>query len=117
MSYEFPEEENMQAFRENPINACEGMQRKYIGLTFEECQKNRETIKDYTGEVWEYQELQDREYLNVYTKEKKTVKILVDLPRPSDEEIIENKIKALKMKLILGTITAEEREMLKLLIW
>lgn len=117
MSYEFPEEENMQAFRENPINACEWMQRKYIGKTYEEYTIYRENIKDYEGKVWEYQELQEKEYFNVYTKETKIVKELVDLPRPSDDEIIENKIKELKMKLILGTITAEEREMLKLLIW
>lgn len=115
--YEFEEEKDMQAFRENPINACEWMQKKYIGETFEEYQKNRETIKDYEGGVWEYQEIQNKEYLNVYTKEKKTVKVLVDLPRPSEDEIIENKIKELKLKLILGTITAEEREILKLLIW
>lgn len=117
MSYEFPEEENMQAFRDNPRNACEWMQRKYIGKTYEEYTIYRENIKDYEGEVWEYQELQDKEYLNVYTKEKKIVKVLVDLPRPSDDEIIENRIKELKIKLIKKTITKEEREELSLLIW
>ena len=117
MSYEFPEEENMQAFRENPINACGWMQRKYIGKTYEEYTIYRGTIKDYEGEVWEYQELVERTYTNVYTKETKTVKEIINLPQPSDDEIIENRIKELKIKLIKKTITKEEREELSLLIW
>lgn len=115
-THEFPEEDDMQAFRDNPRNACEWMQRKYIGMTYSEYEEYRATIVDYEGEVWPYQELIDQEYKNVYTKEVKVVKVLHDLPQPSPEDIIKARIQELRLKLINGTITTEEREELKLLI-
>ena len=117
IEHEFPEEEDMKAFRENPKNACEWMQRKYIWLTFKEYQEYWGKIKDYDWEVWEFQELIDQEFINVYTKEKKVVKVLHDIPQPNPEEIIKARVQELRLKLIAWTITAEEREELKLLIW
>ena len=116
-THEFPEEDDMQAFWNDPRNACEWMQRKYIWMTFAEYTEYWNSIVDYDWPVWEYQELIDQEYTNVYTKEKKTVKVLHDIPHPDPQELIEQKIKELRLKLILWTITDEEREMLKLLIW
>lgn len=117
IEHEFPEEEDMKAFRENPKNACEWMQRKYIWMTFAEYQESRKTIKDYDWPIWEYQELIDQTYTNIYTKEVKTVKVLHDIPQPTPEEKIEARIKELRLKLIAWTITPEEKEELKLLIW
>lgn len=115
--HEFPEEEDMQAFWNDPKSACEWMQRKYIWMTFSEYQEYWKTIVDYDWPVWEYQELIDQEYTNVYTKEKKTVKVLHDLPKPDPQEIINARIQELRLKLIAWTITDAEREELKLLIW
>lgn len=115
--HEFPEEEDMQAFWDDPKSACEWMQKKYIWMTFPEYQEYWETIVDYDWPVWPYQELIDQEYINVYTKEKKTVKVLHDLPQPDPQEIINARIQELRLKLIAWTITDEEREELKLLIW
>ena len=116
-THEFPEEDDMQAFWNDPRKACEWMQKKYIWMTFEEYEEYWETIKDYEWPVWEYQELIDKEFLNIYTKEKKVVKVLHDLPQPTPEEIIEKRIQELRLKLIAWTITKEEMEELKLLIW
>ena len=116
-THEFPEEDDMQAFRDNPRNACEWMQRKYIGMTFDEYQEYRATIKDYEWEVWPHQELIDQEYTNVYTKEVKVVKVLHDIPQEDPAERIKKRIEELRIKLIEWTITDAEREELKLLIW
>lgn len=116
-THEFPEEDDMQAFWNDPTKACEWMQKKYIWKTFAEYQEYWETIVDYDWPVWEYQELIDQEFVNVYTHEKKTIKVLHDLPQPDPQDVIAEKIKELRLKLILWTITEEEREMLKLLIW
>lgn len=116
-THEFPEEDDMQAFRDNPRNACEWMQRKYIGMTYSEYEEYRATIVDYEGEVWPYQELVDQEYTNVYTKEVKVVKVLHDLPQPSPEDVIKARIQELRLKLIAWTITPAELEELKLLVW
>ena len=114
--YEFPEEADMQTFRENPINACEWMQKKYIWKTYAEFTEYWNWLIDYDWPVWEYQELIDKEYNNPYTHESKIIKILHQLPIPTPEEIIEARIKELRLKLIAWTITQEEREELKLLI-
>lgn len=116
-THEFPEEDDMQAFWNDPTKACEWMQRKYIWMTFAEYTEYWNWIVDYDWPVWEYQELIDKEYTNVYTHETKTVKVLVDLPRPDPQEIIKARIQELRLKLINGTITEAEREELKLLIW
>lgn len=116
-THEFPEEDDMQAFWNNPINACEWMQKKYIWMTYAEYTEYWNSIKDYDWPVWEYQELVEQEYTNVYTKEVKTVKVLHDLPQPSPEEKIQARIQELRLKLINWTITEEEKEELKLLIW
>ena len=117
IEYEFPEEDDMKSFWDNPKNACEWMQKKYIWMTFKEFTEYWKTIKDYDWEVWENQELIDQEFINVYTKEKKVVKVLHDIPQPTPEEKIKARIQELRLKLIAWTITAEEREELKLLIW
>lgn len=116
-THEFPEEDDMQAFWNDPTKACEWMQRKYIWMTFAEYTEYWNWIVDYDWPVWEYQELIDQEYTNVYTHETKTVKVLHDLPHPSPEEVIQARIQELRLKLINGTITEAEREELKLLIW
>lgn len=116
-NHEFPEEDDMQAFWDDPKEACEWMQRKYIWMTFAEYQEYWETIVDYDWPVGEYQELVDQTFTNVYTKETKTVKVLHDLPQPDPDEIIKKRIQELRLKLIAWTITDAEREELKLLIW
>lgn len=116
-THEFPEEDDMQAFWNDPTKACEWMQRKYIWMTFAEYTEYWNWIVDYDWPVWEYQELIDQEYTNVYTKEKKTVKVLHDLPRPNPDDVIKARIQELRLKLIAWTITEAEREELKLLIW
>ena len=115
-THEFPEEDDMQAFWNNPINACEWMQRKYIWMTYAEYTEYWNWLVDYEWEVWPYQEIQNKEYINVYTKETKIIKILVDLPQPSPEDVIKARIQELRLKLIAWTITEAEREELKLLI-
>lgn len=116
-THEFPEEDDMQAFRNDPRKACEWMQRKYIWMTYSEYEVYRENLKDYDWPVWEYQEIQEQTFHNVYTHEDKTIKVLVDLPKPTPEEKIQKRIEELKLKLIDWTITAVELEELKLLIW
>lgn len=116
-THEFPEEDDMQAFWNDPTKACEWMQRKYIWMTFAEYTEYWNWIVDYDWPVWEYQELIDQEYTNVYTHEIKTVKILHDIPRQDPEDVIKARIQELRLKLINGTITEAEREELKLLIW
>ena len=116
-THEFPEEDDMQAFWDDPTKACEWMQKKYIWKTFAEYQEWWNDLKDYSWNVGDYQELIDQEFVNVYTHETKTIKVLHDIPQPDPKEIIEEKIKELRLKLIFWTITDEEREMLKLLVW
>lgn len=116
-THEFPEEDDMQAFWNDPTKACEWMQRKYIWMTFSEYQEYWNSLQDYEGEIWEHQEVVEESFVNVYTHETKTIKVLHDIPQPDPQELIEQKIKELRLKLILWTITEEEREMLKLLIW
>ena len=116
-THEFPEEDDMQAFRDDPRKACEWMQKKYIWMTFSEYEEYWATIKDYEWPVWEYQELIEKEFINVYTKEKKVVKVLHDIPQPTPEEKIQARIQELRLKLIDWTITPEELAELKLLIW
>lgn len=107
---EFPEEANMKEFRENPWKACEWMQRKYIGCT----EKERKRPESYDWKAGENQKIVEEIVTNPFTHEQRTIKVLQEIPT---EELIEQKIKELRLKLILWTITDEEREMLKLLIW
>lgn len=116
-THEFPEEDDMQAFWEDPTKACEWMQIKYIWTTFAEYSEYWNSLKDYKWPVEEYQEIVDETFNNPFTHETKTIKVLHDIPQPDPQELIEKKIKELRLKLILWTITDEEREMLKLLIW
>ena len=71
--------------------------------------------EDYTGEVPAGYEIREVEVHNLKTNEIRWVKQLVELPPKSDEEMIEDRIKELKMKLIKKTITEDEKEELKLL--
>lgn len=116
---EFPEEADMQSFRANPSQACEGMQRKYLGMTHDEFLPQWEALKDHEGEVPEGFELVDEIYENPFTHEKKVIKVLKEKeqePELTPEEQIAEKVQELKLKLISWTITKEEKEMLKLLI-
>lgn len=116
---EFPEEADMQSFRANPSQACEGMQRKYLGMTHDEFLPQWEALKDHEGEVPEGFELTDEVYENPFTHEVKTIKFLREKekePEPTPEEQIAEKVQELKLKLISWKITKEEKEMLKLLI-
>lgn len=116
-THEFPEEDDMQAFWNDPTKACEWMQIKYIWTTFEEYSKYWDSLKDYDGEVGEDQELVDETFSNPFTHETKTIKVLRYIQPKDPIDVIAEKIKELRLKLILWTITDEEREMLKLLIW
>ena len=116
---EFPEEADMQAFRDNPSQACEGMQKKYLGMTYQEFLPQWEALKDHKWEVPEWYELVEEVYENPFTHEEKTIKVLREKekePEPTPEEQIAEKVQELKLKLISWTITKEEKEMLKLLI-
>lgn len=116
---EFPEESDMLKFREKPADACEGMQRKYLGMTHDEFLPQWEALHDHEGEIPEGFELSDEVYENPFTHEKKVIKVLREKekePEPTPEEQIAEKIQELKLKLISWTITKEEKEMLKLLI-
>lgn len=114
-TYEFSEEADMQAFRADPKQACEGMQRKYLWLTYQEFLPSREALQDHQGEVPEWYALEDQKYLNPFTHEEKVIKVLQKLPEKSNQELIEEKIEELKIKVILGTISKEEMKTLELL--
>lgn len=114
-TYEFPEEADMQAFRADPTKACEGMQRKYLGQTYQEFLPSREALQDHQGEAPEWYALEDQKNLNPFTHEEKVIKVLVKLPEKSNQELIEEKIEELKIKIILGTISKEEMKTLELL--
>lgn len=119
INHEYPEELDMQKFRERPADACEGMQTKYIGMTYKEFLPSWEALKDHEGEVPEWYELIEEVYSNPFTNEEKTIKVLREKekePEPTPEEQIAKKVQELKLKLISWTITKEEKEMLKLLI-
>lgn len=119
INHEYPEELDMQKFRERPADACEGMQTKYIGMTYKEFLPSWESLKDHEGEVPEGYELVEETHSNPFTNEEKTIKVLREKekePEPTPEEQIAKKVQELKLKLISWTITKEEKEMLKLLI-
>ncbi len=116
INHEYPEELDMKKFRSRPADACEGMQTKYIGMTYKEFLPSWEALKDHEGEVPEWYELVEETRSNPFTNEEKTIKVLSPLPVKEPSDIIEEKIQELKLKLISWTITKEEKEMLKLLI-
>lgn len=114
-TYEFAEEADMQAFRANPSQACEGMQRKYLGQTYQEFLPIREALKDHEGEVPEGYELVEELHKNPFTHEEKTITILREKEKQDPEKIIDEKIQELKLKVVLWTITKEEKQTLELL--
>ena len=119
INHEYPEELDMKKFRSRPADACEGMQTKYIGMTYKEFLPFWEALKDHEWEVPEWYELIEEVYSNPFTNEEKTIKVLREKekePEPTPEEQIAKKVQELKLKLISWTITKEEKEMLKLLI-
>lgn len=119
ITHEYPEELDMKKFRERPADACEGMQTKYIGMTYEEFLPSWEALKDHEWSAPEGFELVDEIYENPFTHEKKVIKVLREKekdPEPTPEEQIAEKVQELKLKLISWTITKEEKEILKLLI-
>lgn len=116
ITYEFPEEADMLKFRERPADACEWMQIKYIGLTYQEFLIGRNALKDHDGEVPEGYEIQEETHYNPFTHEEKTITVLVKIPEKSNQELIEEKIEELKIKLINGTITKVEKDTLALLV-
>jgi hypothetical protein len=46
-THEFAEESDMQKFRERPADACEGMQKKYLGQTYQEFLISWNALKDH----------------------------------------------------------------------
>lgn len=119
ITHEYPEELDMKKFRSRPADACEGMQLKYIGMTYKEFLPSWEALKDYEWEVPEGFQLADEVYENPFTHEQKTIKILVEKekePEPDPQDLIQAKIQELKLKLALGTITKIERDTLALLV-
>lgn len=113
-TFEFPEEADMEAFWANPSEACEWMQRKYIGMTPREFEIYFDNLED-VQEAEEWIELVEQTFENPYTHDKKTVLVKRQVEVISDEEMIANRIKELKLKLVKWTITPEEREELALL--
>ena len=107
INHEYPEELDMKKFRERPADACEGMQTKYIGMTYKEFLPSWEALKDHEGE---------ETHSNPFTNEEKTIKVLAQIPIKEPSEIIAEKIQELKLKLALGTITKIERDTLALLV-
>lgn len=113
--YEFAEESDMQKFRERPADACEGMQKKYLGMTHDEFLPHWEALKDHEGEVPEGYELVEELHKNPFTHEEKTITILREKEKQDPEKIIDEKIQELKLKVVLWTITKEEKQTLELL--
>lgn len=114
-THEFTEETDMQAFRANPSQACEGMQKKYLGMTHDEFLPHWEELKDHEGEVPDGYELVEELHKNPFTHEEKTIKILREKEKQDPEKIIDEKIQELKLKVVLWTITKEEKQTLELL--
>lgn len=112
--FEFPEEADMEAFWANPSEACEGMQRKYIGMTPSEFEIYFDNIQD-AQEAEPWVQLVNQTFTNPYTHESKTVLVKVAIPQPDPMEVIAKRIEELKLKLVNWTITPEEREELALL--
>ena len=106
-THEFAEEADMQAFRANPSQACEGMQKKYLGMTHDEYLPHWEDLKDHEGEVPDGYELVEELHKNPFTHEEKTIKILREKEKQDPEKIIDEKIQELKLKVVLWTITKE----------
>jgi len=100
-THEFAEESDMQKFRERPADACEGMQKKYLGMTHDEFLPHWEALKDHKGEVPEGYELVEELHKNPFTHEEKTIKILREKEKQDPEKIIEEKIQELKLKVVL----------------
>ena len=105
----------MQAFRARPADACEGMQKKYLGQTYQEFLISWNALKDHEGEVPEGYELVEELHKNPFTHEEKTITILREKEKQDPEKIIEEKIQELKLKVVLWTITKEEKQTLELL--
>ena len=116
INHEYPEELDMKKFRERPADACEGMQAKYIGMTYKEFLPSWEALKDHEWEVPEWYELVEEVHSNPFTNEEKTIKVLTQIPVKEPSEVIAEKIQELKLKLALGTITKIERDTLSLLV-
>lgn len=117
-THEFAEEADMQAFRANPSQACEGMQKKYLGMTHDEFLPQWEALQDHQWEVPEGFEMTEEVHSNPFTHEKKVIKVLREKekePEPTPEEQIAEKIQELKLKVVLWTITKEEKQTLELL--
>jgi len=76
----------------------------------------RERPEDYEWEVPFWYEIIEETIIRWSTQETRTVKRLVECKR-TPEERIQHRIVYLRNKLIDWTITAEEKEELKLLIW
>lgn len=115
-SYEFPEEEDMAKFWNDPAAACEGMQMKYIWMTPTQYKEYWDGIIDVEWDCPEWY-VEDRAlYTNIYTHEEKTVRVFREAPRESEEDLIARRIRELKLKVALGTATEEEKEALRLLV-
>lgn len=112
--FEFPEEADMEAFWANPAEACEWMQRKYIGMTPSEFEIYFDNIQD-AQEAEPGVQLVNQTFTNPYTHESRTVLVKVAIPQPDPMEVIAKRIEELKLKLVNWTITPEEREELALL--
>ena len=114
-THEFAEEADMQAFRARPADACEGMQKKYLGQTYQEFLIPWNALKDHKWPIPEGFELVEEVQNNPFTHEEKTIKILREKEKQDPEKIIEEKIQELKLKVVLWTITKEEKQTLELL--
>ena len=114
-THEFAEESDMQKFRERPADACEGMQKKYLGQTYQEFLISWNALKDHKWPIPEGFELVEEVQNNAFTHEEKTITILREKEKQDPEKIIEEKIQELKLKVVLWTITKEEKQTLELL--
>ena len=114
-THEFAEEADMQAFRARPADACEGMQKKYLGQTYQEFLISWNALKDHKWPIPEGFELVEEVQNNPFTHEEKIIKILREKEKQDPEKIIEEKIQELKLKVVLWTITKEEKQTLELL--
>ena len=114
-THEFAEEADMQKFRARPADACEGMQKKYLGQTYQEFLISWNALKDHKWPIPEGFELVEEVQNNPFTHEEKTIKILREKEKQDPEKIIEEKIQELKLKVVLWTITKEEKQTLELL--
>lgn len=70
----------------------------------------------FEWEAPEGYEIKNIEFHNPYTYEIRWIPQLVELPPKTEEQLLEERVRELKLKVLRKTITEDEKEELKLLV-